>query len=154
MSQREVIAAGGEFAPQAQGADVRRVLKARAVGIKCRVGDGQGIYARFTSWLAHAEGVLTVERLRHKPEVLQDYFTAHFVPEAATATAAGFAGVVATAFLRRLARFRFCGVASAGSNPIRLVTNFFISGILKSIQMRTASGVVITPSPVLKMFNY
>src|SRR3989475_12197907 len=139
MSQREVIAAGGEFAPQAQGADVRRVLKARAVGIKCRVGDGQGIYARFTSWLAHAEGVLTVERVRHKPEVLQDYFTAHFVPEAATATAAGFAGGVATAFLRRRAGFRFCGGPSAGPTTIRLVTNFLLTWECKSTQMRSAS---------------
>src|ERR1700687_974057 len=146
--QLGVIAVGSKFPVKLERADVWRILKTDAVRNKSIIRNRNRKFACLLGDYANAKRILADLRPADKADILDDCLAVHFAPGAAAAaiSAVGLAATSA-AFLRRLTRLRFGGVPSAGSMTIRLVTNFFIPWTSKSIEVRSESVSVITPSP-------
>src|SRR5271167_629890 len=119
-----------QFRLQPFSADSGGILIAGAVRNERFVGNIQSEFTIFAC-AAHVECVFTRERLRLEPEVLNDDTGAHFAPPG-TNTGPESVGAGLTA-LARLARRRFGGMPSAASMTMRLVTNFLIPWVSKSM---------------------
>src|ERR1700674_3945249 len=143
-----MIPVRGEFAAEAEGADVGRILETSAPAVGRRIGNRQGKLARLGLGLAHGKSVFALEGADFIPYKLNDEAITHRATTVlGPATAGAGTRMAAVTFFLRLERERLGGVPSVGSTTMMLVTNFFGPCKSKSIEVRSASESVTTPSP-------